>query len=53
MLVSKMKAQAISFRFQLSNLLLWTANDINYDPEASGYTRAAQGTVTFGAHITF
>jgi len=52
-LVNKMQAQAISFRFQLSNLLLWTANDINYDPEASGYTRAAQGTVTLGAHITF
>jgi TonB-linked SusC/RagA family outer membrane protein len=52
-IVRKLSAQAINFRFQLSNLLLWTANDLNYDPEASGFTRPAQGTVTLGAHITF
>ncbi|MCD0489176.1 SusC/RagA family TonB-linked outer membrane protein [Pedobacter sp. MC2016-14] len=51
--VTKLRLQAINFRVQLSNLLLWTANDLNYDPEASGITRAAQGTLTLGAHITF
>lgn len=52
-IVSKIRARSINFRVQLSNLLLWTANDLNYDPEAGGITRAAQGTVTLGAHVTF
>lgn len=53
LLVSRINAQAISFRFQLNNLLLWTANKEGLDPEALGSIRAAQGTVSLGAHITF
>lgn len=52
-LANKIAAQAISFRFQLNNLLLWTANSIHMDPEFTGSTRSAQGTVSFGTHITF
>lgn len=50
---SKINAQAISFRFQVNNLLLWTANKQGMDPEFTGSTRSAQGTVSLGAHITF
>ena len=50
---NKINAQAISFRIQVNNLLLWTANDKGMDPEFTGFTRNAQGTVSMGAHITF
>lgn len=53
LVVSKINAQSISFRFQVNNLLLWTANDQGMDPEFIGSTRNAQGTVSLGAHITF
>lgn len=53
LIVSKLRAQAISFRFQVNNLLLWTANKQGMDPEFVGTTRDAQGTVSLGAHITF
>lgn len=53
LIVSKLRAQAISFRFQVNNLLLWTANKQGMDPEFAGTTRDAQGTVSLGAHITF
>jgi len=52
-LVSRVNAQSISFRVQLNNLLLWTANKQGMDPEAVGQIRPAQGTVSLGAHITF
>jgi TonB-linked SusC/RagA family outer membrane protein len=52
-IVRKINAQGIDFRFQINNLLIWTANDKFYDPENGlSRTRAAQGTVTLGAHIT-
>ncbi len=46
-------AQAISLRIQVNNILLWTANGQGMDPEFTGTTRDAQGTVSLGAHITF
>lgn len=52
-LVNRIHAQAISFRFQINNLLLWTANKQGMDPEALGTIRPAQGTVSLGAHVTF
>jgi TonB-linked SusC/RagA family outer membrane protein len=53
-IVQKINVQGIRFRFQLSNLLIWTANDKFYDPEnGTSRSRPAQGTVTLGAHVTF
>ncbi|WP_159451652.1 SusC/RagA family TonB-linked outer membrane protein [Pedobacter africanus] len=52
-LVKSIRAQAVSFRFQVNNLLLWTANKNGIDPEFLGQIRDAQGTVSLGAHITF
>ncbi|EDM36497.1 hypothetical protein PBAL39_24555, partial [Pedobacter sp. BAL39] len=53
LVANKVNAQAISFRVQLNNLLLWTANEEGMDPEFTGFTRNAQGTVSLGAHINF
>lgn len=53
LVAKRINAQAISFRFQVNNLLLWTANGQGMDPEFTGSTRNAQGTVSIGAHITF
>ncbi len=53
-LVSKMKAQGISFRAQLSNVMLWTANKYNLDPEFQGLSyRSNQNTITLGANVSF
>ncbi|WP_316817636.1 SusC/RagA family TonB-linked outer membrane protein [Pedobacter nyackensis] len=50
----KLNVQGINFRVQMNDLLIWTANDKFYDPEnGSSRSRAAQGTVTLGANITF
>jgi TonB-linked SusC/RagA family outer membrane protein len=52
-IANKIKAQAVTFRIQMNNLLIWTANDRFYDPEnGTSRTRLPQGTVTLGAHIT-
>lgn len=54
LLVSKVNARAVTFRFNVSNLLIWTANDRFYDPEnGSARSRPAQGTISLGAHVTF
>ncbi|MGQ7854111.1 SusC/RagA family TonB-linked outer membrane protein [Pedobacter sp. WC2501] len=53
LVANKINAQAISFRLQVNNLLLWTANNEGMDPEFTGATRNAQGTISLGAHITF
>lgn len=55
--VQRLRAKAVSFRFQLSNIMLWKANDLGIDPEfhsarGSRVIRTGQGQVTFGAHIT-
>ena len=52
--ITKVSAQAVTLRFNLSNLLIWTANDRFYDPENGlSRSRPAQGTVSLGAHVTF
>jgi len=53
LVAKKINAQAISFRLQVNNLLLWTANHEGMDPEFTGSIRNAQGTISLGAHITF
>ncbi|MBV7531050.1 SusC/RagA family TonB-linked outer membrane protein [Chitinophaga sp. sic0106] len=63
-LVQRLKSQAITFRFQVSNVMLWKANQYDIDPEfmnalggtVAGGIRAIpvnQGTFTFGAHVSF
>lgn len=58
-LVNSIKAEGISFRFQVSNIMLWKANKYGIDPEfqsAASGTRnmpANQKTFTLGAHVTF
>lgn len=58
-LLNSIRAESISFRFQVSNILLWKANDYGIDPEfqsAASGTRnmpANQKTFTLGAHVTF
>jgi TonB-linked SusC/RagA family outer membrane protein len=60
LVASKIRAQSITFRCNVNNLMLWTANDLNFDPEVNRTNqlqitnvRPAQGTVSFGAHISF
>lgn len=56
-----LKVRGITFRAQLSNLMLWKANKFGIDPEfqnagiyGSGRTvRTGQGTFTLGAHVSF
>jgi len=58
-LINSIKAEGISFRAQVSNIMLWKANDYGIDPEfqsAASGTRnmpANQKTFTLGAHVTF
>ena len=53
-LVSKVNAQGISFRAQLSNVMLWKANKFGIDPEFQGLAIPAnQHTVTLGANLSF
>ncbi|WP_316791963.1 SusC/RagA family TonB-linked outer membrane protein [Pedobacter frigoris] len=58
-ILGRLKADAVTFRAQLSNVMLWKANDVGIDPEfqaGSGGTRnplSNQHTFTLGAHITF
>ncbi len=57
--VTNLHAGDITFRLQLSNVLLWKANKYGIDPEyqyTSGGTRSLpydQHAITFGAHVTF
>ncbi|AOM78016.1 SusC/RagA family TonB-linked outer membrane protein [Pedobacter steynii] len=63
-LTDKLKADGISFRAQLSNVMLWKANHYGIDPEfhnalggsvAGGIRTApfAQHSISLGAHISF
>lgn len=53
-IVSKIRAQGISFRAQVSNVMLWKANEFDLDPEFSGATfRSNQNTFSLGANISF
>ncbi|RAK36036.1 UNVERIFIED_ORG: TonB-linked SusC/RagA family outer membrane protein [Chitinophaga ginsengisegetis] len=57
-IVKKLHAEQLSFRLQVSNLMLWKANHDNIDPEFQdarfGYrsVRTNQGAITIGAHLT-
>lgn len=52
--VKKIRAQNVSLRAQLSNVMLWTANKYNLDPEFSGLAvRTNQNTISLGANISF
>lgn len=58
-LIGKIKADAVTFRAQLSNIMLWKANNVGIDPEfqtGTGGTRTPltnQHSFTLGAHVTF
>lgn len=58
-LISSIKVEGVSFRAQVSNIMLWKANDYGIDPEfqsAAAGTRnmpSNQKTITLGAHVTF
>lgn len=58
-LTDRLRAQEISFRLQVSNILLWTANDRGIDPEfhdpffGTMRTPFNQGGITGGLHVTF
>lgn len=58
--VKKIHAEQLTFRVQVSNLMLWKANHDNIDPEfqdARFGVRSGmpvnQGAITIGAHLTF
>jgi TonB-linked SusC/RagA family outer membrane protein len=59
LITSKLKADVITFRAQVSNIMLWKANDAGIDPEFSNGsfgTRmllSKQHTISLGAHVTF
>ena len=58
-LVSRMKADDITFRVTVSNILLWTANKYGIDPEfhnsgsALRVAPTAQHSITIGANVRF
>lgn len=59
LLVKKVQAEQVTFRVQLSNLMLWKANKDDIDPEymdaISGFRSSLtnQGTVSFGVNVQF
>ncbi|WP_316818063.1 SusC/RagA family TonB-linked outer membrane protein [Pedobacter nyackensis] len=59
LIASKLNADAITFRGQVSNIMLWKANDKGIDPEfinglyGTRTVMSKQHTVTLGVHVTF
>lgn len=54
LLAGKIKAQGITFRAQLSNVMLWKANKYDIDPEFQGVIAPSnQRTVSIGANVSF
>lgn len=56
-ILSKLRAEGLTFRAQVSNLMLWKQNKLGIDPEFQDPTgnrniRTGQGTFTIGAHLT-
>ena len=56
-IVRRLRAEGVSFRVQVSNLMLWKANHLGIDPEFQSVPgvrsmRTGQGAITIGAHIT-
>ncbi|NML22236.1 SusC/RagA family TonB-linked outer membrane protein [Pseudoflavitalea sp. G-6-1-2] len=58
-LMKRFRADALTFRLQVSNIMLWKANDAGIDPEfhdpfnGTRVLRSNQGTITIGAHLSF
>jgi hypothetical protein len=55
--IQRMGAEGLTFRAQVSNLMLWKKNNLGIDPEFQShdgyrYIRTGQGTITVGAHLT-
>ncbi|SKB39490.1 TonB-linked outer membrane protein, SusC/RagA family [Sphingobacterium nematocida] len=55
--MKRLGAKALSFRFQVNNIMLWKANKLGIDPEfhhphGGREMRFGQGQFTFGAHVT-
>jgi TonB-linked SusC/RagA family outer membrane protein len=59
LLLEKLHVKGIKLRAQLSNVLLWKANDAGIDPEfnnglfGSRSIRSNQHSISLGAHLTF
>jgi TonB-linked SusC/RagA family outer membrane protein len=53
-IIRKVKAQSLTFRVQVSNVMIWKANDFGIDPEFENLALPTnQNTLTIGAHLTF
>lgn len=50
--MAHLKTQNITFRAQVSNIMVWKGNKFNIDPEYNGVIPANQHTITLGAHVT-
>jgi TonB-linked SusC/RagA family outer membrane protein len=59
LLIKKLKADQVTLRAQVSNLMLWKANKVGIDPEfqeassAFRSMRVNQGSVSFGLNVKF
>ena len=56
-IIHRLGVEGVSFRVQVSNLMLWKANHLGIDPEFQSVAgvrsmRTGQGAITIGAHIT-
>jgi len=56
-IVQRIGAEGLTFRAQVSNLMLWKKNNLGIDPEFQSpdgirNIRTGQGTITVGAHLT-
>lgn len=52
-IITKLKADEITFRVQMSNIMLWKANKNGIDPEFMSSLPVNQNTVTLGLRIAF
>jgi TonB-linked SusC/RagA family outer membrane protein len=52
-LADKIRAQGITFRAQVSNVMVWKANKFGIDPEFQGAIPNNQNTISLGANISF
>jgi hypothetical protein len=53
-LADKIRAQGITFRAQVSNVMVWKANKYGIDPEFQGLAIPSnQNTISLGANISF
>jgi TonB-linked SusC/RagA family outer membrane protein len=52
-IIGKINANDVSFRVQLSNILLWKANKYGIDPEFLSSFPVNQGSLSMGLRVTF